>query len=102
MTTRLSSLFAAITLGATLLLASLSVAAQAASAPEAAPAAGSTHANGATHIDHVVLLSPDLARTTAALACGFRSTVAATSSSHRSPRSARARTTRSVIRGTRR
>ena len=32
-----------------------------------APAAnGASHANGATHIDHVVLLSPDLARTTAA------------------------------------
>ncbi|MGQ0832191.1 MAG: VOC family protein [Microthrixaceae bacterium] len=27
-----------------------------------------THANGASHIDHVVLLSPDLPRTTAALA----------------------------------
>ncbi len=27
-----------------------------------------THPNGATHIDHVVLLSPDLARTTAVLA----------------------------------
>ena len=32
-----------------------------------APAAPAAHANGATHIDHVVLLSPDLARTTAAL-----------------------------------
>ncbi|MEO7429613.1 MAG: VOC family protein [Acidimicrobiales bacterium] len=32
------------------------------------PAAPATHPNGATHIDHVVLLSPDLARTTAALA----------------------------------
>jgi len=31
------------------------------------PAAPATHPNGATHIDHVVLLSPDLARTTAAL-----------------------------------
>ena len=29
---------------------------------------GATHANGATHIDHLVLLSPDLDRTTAALA----------------------------------
>lgn len=33
----------------------------------AAPATPAVHANGATHIDHVVLLSPDLARTTAAL-----------------------------------
>lgn len=33
-------------------------------APAARPA---THPNGATHIDHVVLLSPDLARTSAAL-----------------------------------
>lgn len=33
-------------------------------APAAEPA---THPNGATHIDHVVLLSPDLARTAAAL-----------------------------------
>ncbi len=32
------------------------------------PAAPATHPNGATHIDHVVLLSPNLARTTAALA----------------------------------
>lgn len=32
-----------------------------------APVAPAIHANGATHIDHVVLLSPDLARTTAAL-----------------------------------
>ena len=32
------------------------------------PAEPATHPNGATHIDHVVLLSPDLARTTAALA----------------------------------
>jgi hypothetical protein len=31
-----------------------------------APSPG-THANGASHIDHVVLLSPDLSRTTAAL-----------------------------------
>ena len=28
---------------------------------------GATHANGATYIDHVVLLSPSLPRTTAAL-----------------------------------
>jgi hypothetical protein len=34
----------------------------------AAPAQPATHPNGARHIDHVVLLSPDLARTTAALA----------------------------------
>ncbi|WGY00947.1 hypothetical protein QI633_20695 [Nocardioides sp. QY071] len=34
----------------------------------AAPAQGATHPNGVTHLDHVVLLSPDLARTTAALA----------------------------------
>jgi hypothetical protein len=33
----------------------------------AAPADPAEHANGATHIDHVVLLSPDLPRTTAAL-----------------------------------
>jgi hypothetical protein len=33
----------------------------------AAPAAPAEHPNGATHIDHVVLLSPDLPRTTAAL-----------------------------------
>ncbi len=32
-----------------------------------APAAPAQHANGATHIDHVVVLSPDLARTGAAL-----------------------------------
>jgi hypothetical protein len=32
------------------------------------PAEPAAHPNGATHIDHVVLLSPDLARTTAALA----------------------------------
>ena len=32
-----------------------------------APAVPATHPNGATSIDHVVLLSPDLARTTAAL-----------------------------------
>ncbi len=32
-----------------------------------APAEPASHPNGATHIDHVVLLSPDLARTTAAL-----------------------------------
>ena len=31
------------------------------------PADPAPHRNGATHIDHVVLLSPDLARTTAAL-----------------------------------
>jgi hypothetical protein len=31
------------------------------------PAEPAAHANGATHIDHVVLLSPDLPRTTAAL-----------------------------------
>jgi hypothetical protein len=31
------------------------------------PAVPATHANGATHIDHVVLLSPNLPRTTAAL-----------------------------------
>jgi hypothetical protein len=31
------------------------------------PADPATHANGARHIDHVVMLSPDLARTTAAL-----------------------------------
>lgn len=36
-------------------------------ASEAEPAAPASHPNGATHIDHVVLLSPDLARTTAAL-----------------------------------
>lgn len=34
----------------------------------APPAQPARHPNGATHIDHVVLLSPDLARTTAALA----------------------------------
>lgn len=32
-----------------------------------APVEPAVHPNGATHIDHVVLLSPDLARTTAAL-----------------------------------
>ncbi len=37
-------------------------------ASQAPPAAPAAHPNGATHIDHVVLLSPDLARTTAALA----------------------------------
>ena len=36
-------------------------------ASQALPASGATHPNGAVHIDHVVLLSPDLARTTAAL-----------------------------------
>jgi catechol 2,3-dioxygenase-like lactoylglutathione lyase family enzyme len=36
-------------------------------ASEAPPATPGTHPNGATHIDHVVLLSPDLARTIAAL-----------------------------------
>lgn len=36
-------------------------------ASDAPVAEGAAHANGATHIDHVVLLSPDLARTTAAL-----------------------------------
>lgn len=36
-------------------------------ASDAPLAEAATHANGATHIDHVVLLSPDLARTTAAL-----------------------------------
>jgi hypothetical protein len=36
-------------------------------ASQAAPAEPASHANGATYIDHVVLLSPDLARTTAAL-----------------------------------
>ncbi|HEY9558449.1 MAG TPA: hypothetical protein VIR58_17050, partial [Acidimicrobiales bacterium] len=34
---------------------------------EAEPAEPATHPNGARHIDHVVVLSPDLARTTAAL-----------------------------------
>jgi hypothetical protein len=34
----------------------------------AAPSEPAAHANGAAYIDHVVLLSPDLARTTAALA----------------------------------
>lgn len=34
---------------------------------DAPPAEPATHPNGATHIDHVVLLSPDLARTSAAL-----------------------------------
>lgn len=33
----------------------------------AEPAEPATHANGARHIDHVVLLSPDLARTAAAI-----------------------------------
>lgn len=33
----------------------------------AAPGEPAAHANGVTHLDHVVLLSPDLARTTAAL-----------------------------------
>jgi hypothetical protein len=37
-------------------------------ASDAAPAVGAAHPNGATYIDHVVLLSPDLVRTTAALA----------------------------------
>ncbi|MFZ6005078.1 MAG: VOC family protein [Actinomycetota bacterium] len=36
-------------------------------ASESDPATPASHPNGATHIDHVVLLSPDLARTTAAL-----------------------------------
>ncbi len=36
-------------------------------ASDAPPATPATHANGAAQIDHVVLLSPDLARTTAAL-----------------------------------
>ncbi|MFL6061010.1 MAG: hypothetical protein ACJ72E_07255 [Marmoricola sp.] len=35
---------------------------------EAAPADPAQHPNGVTHIDHLVLLSPDLARTAAALA----------------------------------
>nr|WP_090275605.1 glyoxalase [Mycolicibacterium komanii]CRL68599.1 hypothetical protein CPGR_01186 [Mycolicibacterium komanii] len=34
---------------------------------DAPPAAGATHANGVTAIDHVVVLSPDLDRTVAAL-----------------------------------
>jgi len=34
---------------------------------DARPTEPATHPNGATHIDHVVLLSPDLARTSAAL-----------------------------------
>src|SRR3546814_11927488 len=34
---------------------------------EAEPAEPATHPTGARHIDHVVVLSPDLARTTAAL-----------------------------------
>jgi hypothetical protein len=38
------------------------------SASDAEPAQPAVHANGATHIDHVVLLSPDLPRTTMALA----------------------------------
>jgi len=33
----------------------------------APPATGAEHPNGATHIDHVVLLSPDLTRTTKAI-----------------------------------
>lgn len=33
----------------------------------AKPATGAEHPNGATHIDHVVLLSPDLPRTTSAI-----------------------------------
>jgi hypothetical protein len=37
-------------------------------ASTAEPAAPATHANGARYIDHVVLLSPDLTRTTEALA----------------------------------
>jgi hypothetical protein len=36
-------------------------------ASDAGPAAPGVHPNGASHIDHVVLLSPDLARTTTAL-----------------------------------
>jgi hypothetical protein len=36
-------------------------------ASTATPAVPAAHANGATHIDHVVVLSPDLARTTTAL-----------------------------------
>ena len=36
-------------------------------ASDAPPPPPAVHANGATHIDHVVLLSPDLARTTAAI-----------------------------------
>ena len=36
-------------------------------ASDASPPPHATHRNGATHIDHVVMLSPDLARTTAAL-----------------------------------
>lgn len=36
-------------------------------ASTAAPTEPATHPNGATHIDHVVVLSPDLARTTKAL-----------------------------------
>jgi hypothetical protein len=35
---------------------------------DASPVQPATHANGSQHIDHVVLLTPDLARTTAALA----------------------------------
>jgi hypothetical protein len=38
------------------------------SASGAEPATGAAHANGVTAIDHVVLLSPDLGRTVAALA----------------------------------
>jgi hypothetical protein len=37
------------------------------SASDAAPTDPETHPNGATYLDHVVLLTPDLARTTAAL-----------------------------------
>lgn len=36
-------------------------------ASEAEPAEPATHPNGATYLDHVVLLSPDLARTAAAI-----------------------------------
>jgi hypothetical protein len=36
-------------------------------ASPAAPVEAAIHPNGVTHLDHVVLLSPDLARTTAAL-----------------------------------
>ena len=37
-------------------------------ASEAPPAEAGDHGNGALHVDHVVLLTPDLRRTTAALA----------------------------------
>ncbi len=37
------------------------------SVSSASPATGADHANGATYIDHVVLLSPDLARTSKAI-----------------------------------